>query len=41
VLLISIYFKVALKNYLILPGILNKNTWKIQKFSGNFLTSFQ
>jgi len=28
---------IALKNSLILLGILNKNTWKIRKFSGIFL----
>jgi len=37
----STYFEVALKNSLNLPGILNKNTWKIQEFSGNFFTRFQ
>ena len=30
---IAVYFKVALKNFLILPGILNKNIWKIWEFS--------
>jgi len=37
----SIYFKVALKNSLILPRIFNKNiSIKIREFLGNFFTRF-